>query len=308
MDPAAALAATLDDVVDGRSEAPSLLEAQPELDALDDVDAHDRRGQGRVQPAVPMNVGTDPDRQAVGDDLEDAADGVAVRACLVDPGDHRRLGLGVGAAQRRRIGLRARACCLRRIDGHATHLGGERPDVDAELGEDRPRDPAGRDPGRRFSRRGAFKDIADVVEAVLERAGEIGVSGPDPRHRRGPLVAVPGRGGQLRGVGVGQLLDLHHPRPVLPVAVRDEEQDGRPERDAVPDARDDLRGVVLDRLARAAPVAALAPPEIDAELLGGQAEPRRDALDGDGQRAPMRLTGGQPAQTSHGARRSSRAG
>ena len=100
MDPAAVVPATLDDIVDARPEAARLLEPEPELDALDDVDAHDRRGQRAIEPAVPVDVRPEPDREPVDDDLEDATDGVARRTRLVDAGDHARLGVGVRAAQR----------------------------------------------------------------------------------------------------------------------------------------------------------------------------------------------------------------
>ena len=66
VDPAAVLVAALDDVVDGRPEPPRLLEAEPELDALDDVDAHDRRGQRGVEPPVPVDVRAEPDRAGRG--------------------------------------------------------------------------------------------------------------------------------------------------------------------------------------------------------------------------------------------------
>ena len=171
-----AVAATLDDVVDARAEPPGLLEPEPELDALDDVDAHDRRGQGGIEPAIPVDVRAEPDRQPVDDDLEHAADRVAVRARLVDAGDHRGLGVGVRAAQRRRVGLVARAGRVGRVEGHAADLGRERPALDAELAQERPRDAAGRDPGRRLARGRALQHVADVVEAVLEGAGQVGVA------------------------------------------------------------------------------------------------------------------------------------
>ena len=92
------------------------------------------------------------------------------------------------------------------------------------------------------------------------------MAGPDAGHRRRPLVAVRRRPPRARGrLVVGQRLDLHDPGPVLPVAVGDEEQDRRAEGQAVADAADDLGPVVLDRLAGAAAVAALAPGEVDRE-------------------------------------------
>ena len=147
--------------------------------------ASSRRSQWTYEP--------EPDRQAVDDDLEDAADGVAGRSRLVDPGDHRGLGVRVRAAQRRGVGLVARPGAVGRVDRHAADLGGERPGLDAELAQERAGDAAGRDPGRGLARRGALEDVADVVEAVLERAGEVGVTGPDPGDRRRPLVALVGR-------------------------------------------------------------------------------------------------------------------
>ena len=57
----ARVAAPFDDVVDRRTEPSRLLEAQSELDALDDVDAHDRGRERGVEPAVPVDVGAEPD-------------------------------------------------------------------------------------------------------------------------------------------------------------------------------------------------------------------------------------------------------
>ena len=86
--------------------------------------------------------------------------------------------------------------------------------------------------------------------------------------------------------------------------LRDEEQDRRAERPAVADAADDLGPVLLDRLARAAAVAALAAGQVDRELVGRQRQPGRHALDRDAERRPVRLAGGQEAETrpSVGAR------
>ena len=147
--------------------------------------ASSRRSQWTYEP--------EPDRQPVDDDLEDAADRVAGRPRLVDAGDHRGLGVGVRAAQRRRIRLVARARRVGRIERDAADLGRERPALDAELAQERPRDAAGGDPGRRLARGRALEHVAHVVEAVLEGAGEVGVAGPDAGDRGRPLVAVGGR-------------------------------------------------------------------------------------------------------------------
>ena len=72
-----------------------------------------------------------------------------------------------------------------------------------------------------------------------------------------------GRGSPKRGrLVVGQGRGLHDRAPVLPVAVRDEEEDRRPEGPSVADPGGDLRPVRLDRLPGAAAVALLAPREV----------------------------------------------
>ena len=176
MDPPTAAVAALDDVVDGRSEPARLLEPETELDALDDVDAHDRCRQRGIEPAVPVDVRPKTDRETVDDDLEHATDRVAGRPRFVDPGDHRGLGVGIRAAEWRRVRVLARARRIRRVEGDAAHLGGERPDLDAERPQVRPGDAARGDPRGRLARRGALEDVADIVEAVLQRTGEVGMA------------------------------------------------------------------------------------------------------------------------------------
>ena len=78
---------------------------------------------------------------------------------------------------------------------------------------------------------------------------------------------------ELRGFLLGERPDLHDPRPVLPVAVADQQQDRRAERAAVADPAQDLRPVLLDRLTRAPPVALLAAGEVDRDHVLGQGRP-----------------------------------
>ena len=299
MDPAAVLAPALDDVVDGRAEAAGLLEPETELDALDDVDAHDRRGQGRIQTSVPVDVRAEPDRQPVGHDLEHASDRVSGRARLVDALDHPRLRIGIGTAERRLIGLVARARAVRRIHGHATDLGRERPDLDAELAKEGPRDPARRDPGRRLAGRGPLEDVAHVVEAVLERPGQVGVARSNARDRRRSLVAAVCGRQQLTGLRIGQRRHLHDLGPVLPVTVVDEQQDRRAEGRPMPDAAQDLGTVLLDRLARAPAVPALPAREVHRQRVLGQRQARRHALDRGAKGRSVQFAGGQEAEGGH---------
>src|SRR3970282_2780504 len=88
VDPVTVVGPPVDDVVNGAAEAARLLEPQAQLDALDDVDAHDRGGERGVETAIPVDVRAEPDRDPVGHDLEDPADRVAGRTCPRDPGDY----------------------------------------------------------------------------------------------------------------------------------------------------------------------------------------------------------------------------
>ncbi len=65
------------------------------------------------------------------------------------------------------------------------------------------------------------------------------------------------------------------------------------------DAAEDLGPVLLDRLAGAAAVAALAPGQVHGERVGGQAQPGRDALERDAEGRPVRLAGRQEAEPAH---------
>jgi hypothetical protein len=299
MDPAARRISPGDDVVDLRTEAAGLFEAEPELDPLDDVDAHDGRGQGGIEPPIPVDVAAEADGDALGDDLEDAAHGVAAAPGLVDPRDHPGFGVGIGAAERARLDLLPGAAAVGPIDGDPADLGRVRPDGDAEGTEEGPGDGPGGDAGGRLARRGSLEDVPDVREAVLEGAGQVGVAGSDPGHRGRPLVPGGDEGEELLRVGVGERLDLHDPRPVLPVAVPDEEEDRRTQGPAVADPRDDLGPVLLDLLAGAATVAALPAAQVEGDGLGGKGQPGREALDGHPEEGAVGLAGGQEAKGRH---------
>src|SRR5207249_3892995 len=95
--------------------------------------------------------------------------------------------------------------------------------------------------------------------------------------------------------------------PARRVAVLDEQQDRGPERQPVPDARDDPGPVVLDRLPGASTVATLAPGEIDDEVVLGQGEAGRDAIEGDPERRAMRLACREESEWGHRRARGRRA-
>ena len=112
-------------------------------------------------------------------------------ARLVDPGDHPRLGLGIGAAQRDGVGLVARAAS-RRAGSTATpptSAVNDQTSTPSSARNARATPPAATRAVVSRARR-PLEHVADVVEAVLEGAGEVGVAGPHAGHRRRPLVAA----------------------------------------------------------------------------------------------------------------------
>ena len=113
-------------------------------------------------------------------------------------------------------------------------------DLDADLAEERLRDGAGRYEDRRVARRGALERVADVVEAELLHTREVGVAGPRQRHGLCPL--------SLR-LSVRRPW-AHPPRPVLVVAVADDERERRAERAPMAEAGEHLDLVRLDLLTR----------------------------------------------------------
>ena len=254
----------------------------------------------RVEPPVPVDVAAEADRRAVDHDLEHAADRVAVRACLVDPRDHRRLGVRVRAAQRRRLGLLA---CARRAGGiqrHAADLGGERPDLDPQLAQERSRHPARRHPRRRLAgadeRSSALRTSLKPYLIEAARSAWPGRTAVIGCARLLPASASAASSAASSSV---ERADLHHARPVRPVAVLDLEQDRRAKRAAVTDARQDPRPVLLDGLARPAPVPALAAREVDREVVLGQREAGGHALDHGTEHGPVALAGGEEPEPVH---------
>ena len=204
-------------------------EAVADLDALDGLDPHQREGEPRVEPVGLLGVRAEAGRAALGDDLDDAAERVAVLAGRV-----RRLAHAVVAA---------RAADL------------ERParDGDADRRQQRLRDRAGRDVRRRVARARALERVADVVVPVLEHAREIGVAGARQRHAAScpcPCGSPSGSHGLIPHV------------QFLWSRLRTTSVSGVPSVRAWRRPGEHLDGVGLELLARAAAVAELAPPQV----------------------------------------------
>src|SRR5262245_872656 len=190
-----------------------------DLDALHRLDAHHGGCEPGIEPVGLVRVRPEPRRHAARTDFDDPADGVALRARLVDTGaepilvDDTPLELDLDRAEK---GLRDRARC----DMH-----------------------------RRVSGRGALERIAYVGVTVLEDTGQVGVTRPRQRHRLRPLS---GRLA-LRRPGA------HPPRPVPVVDVADDERERRAERATVAESGEHLDAVLLDLLPRRAAVPLLPP-------------------------------------------------
>ena len=239
-------------VVRLRAAQPGEREAVADLDALHGLDPHQRRGEPRVEPVLAPRVRAEPRRDAARPHLDATAERVAVLARFVD-----------------RRGIRPRLG--QRLPRH----------LDPDLAEERLRHGAGRDVDGRVPRRRTLERVADVREPVLLHAGEIRMARPRQRDR-------------LRSLSLGLALGrpgAHPPRPVLVVAVADDERERRAERAPVAKAREHLDLVRLDLLARRAAVALLAAPEVGVDRGPVEDEPRRQARDDRDERRAVRLAG-----------------
>ncbi len=183
---AALLAVVANFVVQFRAEDARRTEAHPELDALDRLQAHQRVRDAAVELAVPLHVAAEADRESARNHFHDAAESVAGLFAFVDCGDNPVLGGRVGNPH-----LRILCDAPQVLDTHfgrhsrlgpadaddvAEHGNAER--VDKLLGEGADRDARGG-----LARRGALEHVADIVEIVLEHAGQIGVAGARARNR-----------------------------------------------------------------------------------------------------------------------------
>ena len=268
-------------------------ESVADLDALDRLDAHEGGSELRVESAVPVHVGAEAGRNAVGEHLDDAAERVAVLVGGVDLGDHEGAGRGVEAAQR--VGVERVDVVRMRQRGalgnaHGTDGDGVADEGDAELGEEGAGDGAEGDAGGGLAGAGALEHGPGLVEAVLLHADEVGVAGTRTGERGAATAA--------ERVGVDRL-GAHDLGPLRPLGVADAEGDGAAEREAVAHAARDGQLVLLELHAGAAAVAELAAREIGADGVEGDGHAGGQTLEHGDEFGAVRLTGGQP--TKHGS-------
>jgi hypothetical protein len=213
-------------------------------------------------------------RQPVHDDLDDAAEGVALLAGGVHLGDHRvRGGLvegadraGVDEVEVVRTGQHAVGRVHRAEGDHvADHLDTE------HLAQERPRHGAERGPGRGFPCAGAFEHRTGVGEAVLEHAGQVGVAGSGPGQRGVARAFLCQRVG-FDGVGG------HHRFPLGPFGVADLDGDRAAQRAAVPDPRQHGDLVLLELHPRTAAVAEASTGQLGGDVGRGDVDIGDEAL------------------------------
>src|SRR5262249_1541663 len=142
---------------------------------------------------------------------------------------------------------------------------------------------AGGDAGRGLAGAGPFEDVAGVGEAVLLHAGEVGVARTHLGQRRLRLAR--------RRVHLGVPLVAAEPLGVLGL-----DRDGRAGGATVAAAADQRQLVDLEALPGTAPVAEAAAGQLGLDVLDGDGEPGREALDDDHEPLPVRLARGQVAQ------------
>src|SRR4029077_420740 len=120
----------------------------------------------------------------------------------------------------------------------------EAQDLDAKVGEQLSGHAACGDSGGGLASRRPLEHVAYVVVAVFERAGEVRMARPEPRH----------------GLGRKPLPGSRHLRgPISVILVFQDERDGAPDGETSPNAADDPRMIRLDLLPPAAAVPPLAP-------------------------------------------------
>ena len=152
-----------------------------DADGLDSRNRHDGLGEASIELAIPLDVAAEAGRHVVRDHLEAAAHRVAGVARPIDFRDHPLLDGRVDAAERR-IGSHADDVLERHREMIGERHGSDREHMAGEIGLDVPEhlpgDSAGGDARGGFTGARPLQYVANVVVAVLDRAGQIGVARP----------------------------------------------------------------------------------------------------------------------------------
>ncbi len=163
------------------------------------------------------------------------------------------------------------------------------PDLDSELLQKPPRNRARGDPGRCFARAGALEDVARVDPVVLEHSRKVRVPWPWPCHSPAANLAL------MAGGLVG-----HHVLPVGPVAIGNQQRNGRAQRLAGAHPGEPLDCVALD-LHSGAPAVALHPSaQLVIDRAGAERQAGRQPLDNGHQAPAVRLSRSCETEVGHG--------
>jgi len=141
-------------------------------------------------------------------------------------------------------------------------------DLDAELFQQSYRDCPSSDPCSRLPCTGPFQHVADIIEAVLHGARQVGMA----RTETGDALGAGALGRAF------QRVDGHGLFPVGPVLVLHGHADGAAKGEAVAHTGDDLGPVLLDEHAATAAVPLLAAGQVDTDIVFADGQSGRDAL------------------------------
>ena len=237
---------------------PGEREPVADLDALDGLDPHERRGEPRVEPVALLRVRAEARRDAL------------ATTSTTPPSVSRsaRAASVASASSRPRVAppISSDAAC----------------DRDPDLREERLRHRTRRDVGRGLARARALERVADVLVPELERSREVGVAGPRERDRRG---ALPG-GSPSGGHGLIPHAQFSWSR------FADDERERRSERGAVAEPGEHLDLVLLELLAGLRPYPWRRRREVVGDRLAVEPKPGGQAGEDRDERRPVRLAGG----------------
>jgi len=212
--------------------------AEPDLDALERLDAHDGGGDPRIEPLEPLRAAAETGGRAEDMHFAPASDCVFRRLRAVNALDERGARLRVRHIDFARVALRSQVAPVRVGDFDARDdiepAAHETEGLDAEFAQQHARERPRCHARRRLARTRAFEHIAAVIRVELSRASQVRMSRSRSMHRRRALQIIE---------ATVAILDLH--------------EDRRADRATKANTRKESHAIVLDALSTAAPVAAL---------------------------------------------------
>ena len=168
-------------VVKGGPGDGSGIDAASEAHGLHRGDGQNGLRQASVELSVPLDVGAQTRRGSMRDDLDDASHGVPFLGRAIDFFDHFLFELRIGAIEGRVLRDRDYlfpgnlGSIVRHL--HRPHADDVASDLAVDVSQELLGHRAGGDPGRRFASAGPFQNVSEVVDTILQGAGEVGVAG-----------------------------------------------------------------------------------------------------------------------------------